>query len=38
VCASYSTCPIENPEPENLAELKLRLEARRQADNFTHGA
>jgi hypothetical protein len=37
-CTFHPICPIENPAPENLAELKLRLEASCPIDNVTNGS
>jgi hypothetical protein len=36
-CTFHPICPIENPGPENMAELKLRLKARSQSDNLPNG-
>jgi hypothetical protein len=33
-CTFHPIWPIENPGPENMAELKLRLEARGQPDDL----
>ena len=36
-CTFYPICPIENPGPENMEELKLRLEARGQSGDSDNG-
>jgi hypothetical protein len=37
-CTFHSIFPLENPGPVDLAELKLRLEARRQAHKAPGGS
>lgn len=36
-CTFHPICPIEHPGPEQMAELKLRLEARDQSDDGPTG-
>jgi hypothetical protein len=33
-CTFYHICPIDNPGPEQMEELRVRLEARRQTVSF----
>jgi len=35
-CTFHPICPIENPGPENMEELKLRLEKRSRSDDLPH--